>query len=111
MEKKFWFKIAMDSHSNEFPVNLNWTITEFIINMKPVLIDYFIRKLPDSTHDIDILDNISNNEQPENLRHSILPDDTIKLFEKYNINNNINNINNINNLAFYIRPSCNNTCK
>ena len=98
MERKFWFKIAMTPHSNEFPININWTISEFITNMKPILMEYFSNELPNGTQDIDILDNISNNE-PENLRQPILPDDTITINQKYTSNQM-----KFNNLAFYIRP-------
>jgi hypothetical protein len=85
MEQKFWFKYIMTESSFELPVNIDWTLAEFLTKVKSMIND---------GSNIKILDNFSDLREDNPLRECIIPEECT-LREKYR--------NKICDLAFYIR--------
>lgn len=94
--KNFYFKIALTPHYVYKPVNMEWTMAEFLQNMKLILRQHFQNQnqLSNTIEKIHIIDNIDKSVN-ENIRSPVFPS-SISFHEYYRKD--------LDYLAFYIRP-------
>jgi len=96
----FNFKLLVDSSPTiTKPVNIYWTMAEFINNMTPIVAEEYATNLGTRLDNIEFLDNIYNTRVSEYSRPAIEPNEHIVFSDLYNLDSHEN----LNNLAFYVR--------
>jgi hypothetical protein len=97
----FNFKLLVDSSPTiTKPVNIYWTMTEFINNMTPIIGEEFNTTFQIELDRIEFLDNVYNTHVSEYSRSTIEHNDHLTFSDMYNLDSHEN----LNNLAFYVRP-------